>query len=100
MKNIITHRCGWFDAYVLGMLPCEATKIIIGLTLISMIIGGLEESFGTGKFKFGSFASFAVAMSGIVFLKIGSAFWALVIGTVITLLLEKKDYDEMKSPLE
>ncbi|MEA4873562.1 MAG: benzoate/H(+) symporter BenE family transporter [Synergistaceae bacterium] len=85
---------------VLGMLPGEATTVIIGLTLVSMIIGGLEESFGSGKFKFGSFASFAVAMSGIVVLQIGSAFWALVVGTAISLLLEKKDYDEMKSPLD
>lgn len=85
---------------VLGMLPPEATLVIIGLTLVSMIIGGLQESFGSCKFKFGSFASFAIAMSGIVVLKIGSAFWALVIGTIITLLLEKKDYDEMKSPLD
>lgn len=85
---------------VLGMLPPEATIVIIGLTLVSMIIAGLAESFGTGKFRFGSFASFAVAMSGVVAFKIGSAFWALVIGTAITLLLEKKDYDAMKSPLD
>lgn len=82
---------------VLAMLPPEATTVIIGLVLMSMIIGGLEDSFGTGKFKFGSFAAFAIATSGIIFFKIGSAFWALVAGTIITLLLEKKDYDEMKS---
>lgn len=79
---------------VLAMLPREATVVVIGLVLMSMIIGGLEDSFGTGKFKLGSFASFAIAASGIVFFQIGSAFWALIVGTVITLLLEKNDYDE------
>lgn len=82
---------------LLNMLPMEATNVIVGLVLMSMIIGGLEDSFGTGKFKFGNFASFTIAVSGVAFFGIGSAFWALVVGTAVTLLLEKKDYDEMKS---
>ena len=85
---------------VLDMLPMEATNVIIGLVLMGMIIGGLEDSFGTGKFKIGNFASFTIAVSGVVFFGIGSAFWALVVGTAISLLLEKKDYDEMKSVFE
>lgn len=84
---------------VLAMLPPEATIVIIGLVLMNMIIGGLGESFGCGKFKYGSFTSFVIAASGVVFFKIGSAFWALAMGTLITLLLEKKDYDEMGSTL-
>lgn len=38
---------------ILAMLPPEATIVIIGLVLMNMIIGGLGESFGCGKFKYG-----------------------------------------------
>lgn len=82
---------------LLAMLPIEATSVIVGLVLMNMIIGGLEDSFGTGKFKYGNFASFTIAVSGVAFMGIGSAFWALVVGTIAALLLEKNDYDEMKS---
>ena len=89
-----------FTMGLLAMIPAEALNMVVSLTLIGMIIGALEESFGSGKFKFGSFVSFIAAASGVSFFGIGSAFWALAAGTAITLLLEKKDYDSMESPLD
>lgn len=85
---------------VFAMLPPEAMNIIVGLVLMGMIIDGLANSFGSGSFRFGSFASFAIALSGVAFFGIGSAFWALLVGTIISIVLERKDYNEMKSPLE
>ena len=85
---------------ILAMLPAEAMNVIVGLVLMGMIIDGLKSSFGSGKFLFGSFASFAVSMAGIAFFGIGAAFWALVAGTIISAILEHKDYLTMKSPLE
>ena len=94
---------GIFAKFTMGLLaaiPAAALNMVVSLTLIGMIIGGLQESFGSGKFKFGSFVSFITAASGVTFFGIGSAFWALFAGTVITLLLEKGDYDSMVSPLD
>ena len=94
---------GIFAKFTMGLLaaiPAEALNMVVSLTLVGMIIGGLSDSFGTGKFKFASFASFITAASGVAFFGIGSAFWALVAGTVVALVLEKKDYDSMVSPLD
>ncbi|MEG1997150.1 MAG: benzoate/H(+) symporter BenE family transporter, partial [Clostridiales bacterium] len=85
---------------VLAMLPGEALNVIVGLVLMGMIIDGLSSSFGVGQFKVGSFASFAISMAGIAFMGIGAAFWALLIGTIVSLILERKDYKEMKSQLD
>lgn len=88
-----------FTMGLLAMIPPEALNMVVSLTLIGMIIGALGDSFGSGKFKYGSFVSFITAASGVTFFGIGSAFWALFAGTIITLLLEKNDYDTMVSPL-
>ena len=78
---------------LLNMLPAQVTTVVVGLVLMPMIIDGLQQAFGEGKFLVGSFISFIVAVSNISILQIGSAFWALVFGTALTLLLEKNDYD-------
>lgn len=78
---------------LLRMMPAAATTVVVGLVLMPMIIDGLQQAFGSGKFMIGSFVSFIVAVSGISIFQVGSAFWALVFGTAMTLLLEKVDYD-------
>ena len=85
---------------VFALLPAEAMNIVVGLVLMGMIIDGLASSFGSGTFLVGSFASFVIAISGVAFFGIGSAFWALLVGTIVSIILERKDYAEMKSPLE
>lgn len=83
---------GWLNA-----MPMEALNIVVSLTLISMIIDALKQSFGSGKFQLGSFASFITAAFGASFFGIGSACWALIVGTIIAIFLYKEDYDAIVS---
>ncbi len=83
---------------LLNILPVELINLLVGLVLMGIIIGALNSSFGTKRFQKGAFFSFVIALSGLTVLGIGSAFWALLIGTLVSLLLEKnhftKEYSE------
>ncbi len=58
--------------------------------LLSSLQGALERAFGS-KLCFGALIAFAVATTPFAFAGITSAFWALVIGILASLLAEKQD---------
>jgi benzoate membrane transport protein len=73
-------------------LPSVLISVLAGLAMINVLNSALHGAFGTQKFKVGAFFALIVAMSGITILKIGAPFWALVIGTIISLLVEPQDF--------
>jgi benzoate membrane transport protein len=77
-------------------LPSGLTSILAGLAMISVMINSFKDAFSTGKFKTGAYVALIIAMSGVTIFKIGAAFWALLLGVIISLLVEKKDFDEVK----
>lgn len=77
---------------LLGILPVDFINLLVGLVLLGIVIGALTSSFGSKRFHKGSFFSFMVALSGITVFGIGCAFWALVIGCLVSLILEKNDF--------
>jgi len=75
-------------------LPSGLISVLAGLAMINVLTGALNGAFGSMKFKVGAFFGLVVAMSGITILKIGAPFWALLIGTIISLVAEPQDFKQ------
>lgn len=88
---------GLVASYAMGFIkgiPLPLVNVLAGLAMINVLIGAFKDGFGNGDFKLGSFFAFAVGASGITVLGIGSAFWALVVGVIVSLISEKNDFDK------
>lgn len=79
---------------LINLLPKALISLLVGLVLMGIITSALQNSFGQKRFVKGAFFAFVIALSGLTMLKIGSAFWALVIGTIISLIFEKDDFQQ------
>jgi len=80
-------------ASIIGILPKPLIGIIVGLTMIDVLTSAFMTAW-SGKFKKGAFFSLVTAVSGIVIFKIGAPFWALVIGVIVSLILEKDEFEK------
>ena len=83
---------GVYAITFVGGFPSGLANCLAGLAMMNVLIGALKSAFSTGKFKYGAFAAFCVGLSGVTILKVGCAFWALVIGVVVSLICESKDF--------
>lgn len=78
-------------------LPAALVSTIAGLAMIGVLVSSLQASFSRNNFQIGAFFSLVIAMSGISFFGVSSPFWALIGGVVVSLILEKDDFDYSKS---
>lgn len=88
---------GLVAAYAIGfvnLIPVGLTYVLAGLAMINVLIQSFRDGFKSGKYKTGAFFALVVGVSGISILHVGSAFWALVIGVVVSLICDKKDFAE------
>lgn len=88
---------GLVASYAMGFIkgiPLPLVNVLAGLAMVNVLIGAFKDGFGNGDFKLGSFFALAVGASGITVLGIGSAFWALVVGVIVSLISEKNDFDK------
>jgi benzoate membrane transport protein len=53
--------------------------------------GAFVTAFGT-RFTLGALITFVVTVADVTVLNIGAAFWGLVAGIVVSLLLERSDF--------
>ena len=86
---------GLFGAYMMAFVsavPSGLVSIWAGLAMVNVLIGGLKGGFGTGKFRTGAFFALCTGLSGISILGIGCAFWSLVFGVVVSLIVEPQDF--------
>jgi benzoate membrane transport protein len=72
-----------------GMLPSSLVAALAGLALLSALANALKQTVET-DLPMGAFFALAIAASPLTLLGIGSAFWALVGGLVVSLLLERR----------
>jgi benzoate membrane transport protein len=75
-------------AALVGSLPPSVVAVVGGLALLSPFEDALRKSF-RGGLPLGATAAFAVAATPVAILGIGSAFWALIAGYAVSLLLER-----------
>ncbi|WP_275286707.1 benzoate/H(+) symporter BenE family transporter [Halomonas elongata] len=84
-----------FYGFVINLIeamPSYFVAIVAGLALLKVITSAMHMAF-SGKHEMGGLFSFLIAASGLQILDIGSSFWALVLGVLISLLFETKDFE-------
>lgn len=100
----------WISAFVLGVLwiigaPIYATitkifqiappyfvNVIAGIALVRVLGTTIGRALGASSHKIGAVFAFLVAASQINILGIGSSFWSLVFGVIVSLIVETKDF--------
>ena len=83
---------GVYAITFVGGFPAGLANCLAGLAMMNVLITCLKSGFSSGKFKYGAFSAFCVGLSGITILNIGCAFWALVIGVIVSLICESQDF--------
>jgi benzoate membrane transport protein len=87
----------WIGAGCLGLtlvalievLPQGLILTIAGLGLLPVILRSLSESFGAGRHRFGCLFALLIAASNTQWLGIGAPFWALVLASGMSLLIDR-----------
>lgn len=69
-------------------LPLGLIKAVAGLALAPVLLQSLEKSFGAGEYRFGCLFALVIAASDVTWLGVGAAFWALLLATFISLLVD------------
>ena len=83
---------GVYAITFVGGFPAGLANCLAGLAMMNVLITCLKSGFSSGKFKYGAFSAFCVGLSGITILNIGCAFWALVIGVIVSLICESQNF--------
>lgn len=79
-----------FAASIPHLVPSSLIKLLGGLAMIGVLIDSLHMSFSS-HYKMGALFSFMITISGISIFQIGAPFWGLIGGTLVSLLLERKN---------
>lgn len=85
-----------FYGYVVSLLeatPRYFIAIIAGLALMRVITSSMSIAFAGKKHEIGALFAFLIAASGLQILGIGATFWALVLGVVVSIIFETKDFE-------
>jgi len=85
---------GSFAIAFVSFIPSSLVNVLAGLAMINVLIQSFNEGFKTMKYKTGAFAALVVGVANQSILGIGAAFWALVIGVVVALICDGKDFKE------
>jgi benzoate membrane transport protein len=85
-------------AFLPEIVPLPLLLSIAGLAVIGVLVSALQ-TITRGPLVLGPLFAFAVALSDISLLGLGPFFWALVIGTGVSHLLERDALREMQPPL-
>jgi benzoate membrane transport protein len=72
-----------------GVIPSVLLATLAGLALVDVLANAVKQV-TAGPLLLGPLFAFAIALSQIEFLGFGNYFWSLVIGTAISLLLERE----------
>lgn len=84
---------------VFQVTPAYFIAIIAGLALARVLYSLMSTAF-SGRFQMGAIFAFLIAASGIQILGIGAAFWSLVFGALISLIVEPQDFKTGESVIE
>jgi benzoate membrane transport protein len=77
-----------FSAFVLAV-PGELLLSLAGIALITTFANALKTSVENERLRLAGIVTFVIGAAGITIFGIGGAFWALVVGVLISLLSKK-----------
>lgn len=95
INGLVFITFGIFASVALNLvtvLPKSFISLIAGLSMLGVLRKALYETFASSKFKMGSIFGYLIALSNITLLSIGAPLWALMIGTIVSFINEKKDF--------
>ena len=78
-----------------GALPMALLFTLAGLSVVDVLLHAIKR-LTEGPLLLGPLFAFAIALSEISFLGFGNYFWSLVIGTGVSLLLEKEGFESLR----
>ena len=71
--------------------PAAFIAVLAGLAMLRVLQAAFVTAFG-GRFTLGALVTFIVTVADLTIFNIGAAFWGLVAGIVVSLLLERSDF--------
>ena len=71
--------------------PPAFVAVLAGLAMLRVLQAAFVTAFAT-RFTLGALVTFVVTVADVTVLNIGAAFWGLVAGLVVSLLLERPDF--------
>lgn len=80
------------------LVPPILLLALAGLALVGVLVSSLRE-IARGPLLLGPIFAFAVALSDMRLLDLGPFFWSLVLGTGISLLLERDEWKRLRAKL-
>jgi benzoate membrane transport protein len=83
-------------AAVADVVPPLMLLALAGLALVG-VLGTALQAITRGPLLIGPMFAFAIALSKISLLGLGPFFWSLVIGTGVTLLLERDEWNQLRA---
>jgi len=90
--------CAGIAAQVPSMIPTTLLLAIAGLALIG-VLGQALTAVTTGSLRLGPLFAFAVASSQMSLGGFGPAFWALVIGMAVTMVVEQREWQATRTAI-
>jgi len=75
------------------ILPATLISLLAGLALFSVLGNAFVEAF-KGKYRFGALTCFMITVSQITIWNVGSPFWGLVAGLLVSAVLEPSDFQK------
>src|SRR5918994_2192247 len=79
-----------------GLVPSVLLLSMAGLALVGALVVSIKE-IARGPLTLGPLFAFAIALSDMTLFGLGPFFWSLVLGTAISLLLEREGWVEWRS---
>jgi len=76
------------------LVPPTLLLALAGLALVGVLVSALRE-IASGPLRLGPIFAFAIALSDMRLLDLGPFFWSLVLGTGISLLLEREEWKQL-----
>jgi benzoate membrane transport protein len=73
--------------------PAAFVAVLAGLAMLRVLQAAFVTAFST-RFTLGALVTFVVTVADITILGIGAAFWGLLAGLLVSLLLERSDFAE------
>ncbi|WP_029696252.1 benzoate/H(+) symporter BenE family transporter [Comamonas badia] len=77
--------------------PPAFIATLAGLAMLRVLQTAFVASFA-GRFSLGALVAFLVTVTDLTILNIGAAFWGLVAGVLVSLLLERPDFAALRRP--
>jgi benzoate membrane transport protein len=91
---------GLFAPVMIGLIqgiPSSVVYLLGGLAMLGVLSSSLRSTF-SGSFQMGALFSFLITLSDVTILGIGSPFWGMVGGVLISAMVEKADFKKKSQP--